>query len=143
MEKEVEKTSSEILSCIICLTSPATDPVVTQCGHIFCWECIKNWVNKCNKMFCPTCKNGIDIEKVISLYSGSSKSTDKPKNQRIEAKANPNRPGFFSTIYNTFIGNNSGGEEVIQYTQNEIKANQMALGLFFFIVFIIILIIYG
>lgn len=33
-------TSSSNWDCSICLDG-ATDPVVTQCGHLFCWECIR------------------------------------------------------------------------------------------------------
>ena len=29
-----------LFQCTICLESPV-DPVVTMCGHIFCWECIR------------------------------------------------------------------------------------------------------
>ena len=32
------------MECIICLAYP-TDPIVTQCGHIYCWNCIKQWLS--------------------------------------------------------------------------------------------------
>ena len=35
-EKEIKKTSFE---CNICLET-ANTPIVTQCGHLYCWECI-------------------------------------------------------------------------------------------------------
>lgn len=36
MEKEKDKN---VYECSICLEN-AKSPVVTRCGHIFCWPCI-------------------------------------------------------------------------------------------------------
>lgn len=33
-------SKNDKFSCGICFDSP-TDPVVTQCGHLFCWNCLK------------------------------------------------------------------------------------------------------
>ena len=44
--------------CSICLES-ANEPVVTKCGHIFCWPCLKKWLSKKITLECPVCRNGI------------------------------------------------------------------------------------
>lgn len=31
--------ANESFTCNICFDTP-TDPVLTQCGHMFCWSCI-------------------------------------------------------------------------------------------------------
>ena len=72
--------------CPICLNN-ARLPIVTKCGHIFCWECIKGWVNTKGKLECPICKNGIKLEEVIKLYSGDNQVKkgevdDRPQQER-------------------------------------------------------------
>ena len=52
------------LECIICLSSPKL-PVATQCGHIFCWHCLRNWLDTQRQLICPVCKNGIEINFII------------------------------------------------------------------------------
>ena len=81
--------------CPICLNN-AHLPVVTNCGHVFCWDCIKNWVNIKGKMECPSCKSGINLDKVIKLYSGNNEvikgeKDDRPKQKRAQVQyTNPN-----------------------------------------------------
>lgn len=48
-------TSSDGPHCPICLCS-WTSPVSTMCGHIFCKDCIAQWVRVTKK--CPVCKAG-------------------------------------------------------------------------------------
>mmetsp|Transcript_9400 Transcript_9400/g.20015 ORF Transcript_9400/g.20015 Transcript_9400/m.20015 type:complete len:470 (-) Transcript_9400:62-1471(-) len=31
-------------TCAICLDSVSNEPVVTRCGHLFCWECLYTWL---------------------------------------------------------------------------------------------------
>ncbi|CAA6659349.1 unnamed protein product [Spirodela intermedia] len=41
----------------------AKDPVVTDCGHLFCWPCLYQWIRRnssCRE--CPVCKSPVDIE---------------------------------------------------------------------------------
>ena len=54
--------------CNICLES-SRDPVVTMCGHLFCWSCLYKWLNSsCTGLQqCPVCKARIE-EKIIPLY---------------------------------------------------------------------------
>lgn len=118
-------TKNNILECLICLSS-AEDPIVTQCGHIFCWGCIKNWIQTSNQMFCPICKNGINLDKVIPLYENTTnKHQDKPKVGKIHAE-NRNKPGFIKTIFNAFLYA-SENDDIVQYSDNEVKANRIAL----------------
>lgn len=150
MEKDIQPEnnqekpdSSKLLECVICFSSPAEDPVVTQCGHIFCWICLKKWVNNSDKMFCPICKNGINMDRVISLYANSTnKHHDKPKAEREAPVTNRNRPGFIRTIYNslTYSGED---ENVIPLTANEVKANRIAFLMVILLIVIFALIFYS
>ncbi|KAH8968917.1 hypothetical protein BDL97_02G008300, partial [Sphagnum fallax] len=54
--------------CNICLEL-AQDPVVTLCGHLFCWPCLYQWLQMhsiCQE--CPVCKASVEEERVIPLY---------------------------------------------------------------------------
>lgn len=125
----MESSANKMLECIICMENPAVDPVVTQCGHIFCWPCIKQWVESSNKMFCPTCKNGINLAKVVSLHGNSSgKFNDKPRAEREAPEVNANRPGFFSSLYQSFVYSTQNSESNNRpINENDVKTNQLAL----------------
>ncbi|KAI5083698.1 hypothetical protein GOP47_0003441 [Adiantum capillus-veneris] len=41
-------------TCSICLSGPDS-PVVTCCGHLFCWACIYRWLNIHSHSSSPTC----------------------------------------------------------------------------------------
>lgn len=60
--------------CNICF-DPAQDPVVTTCGHLFCWRCLYLWFQQQPNHQCPVCKAKIEKENVIPVYSrGGSRS---------------------------------------------------------------------
>ena len=43
----------------------ASEPVVTLCGHLYCWPCLYRWLqvqNHCRT--CPVCKAGVEKDKV-------------------------------------------------------------------------------
>lgn len=50
--------------CTLCL-EPYKDPSVTTCGHVFCWECVMDWVKE--KAECPLCRQSISAQKVLPL----------------------------------------------------------------------------
>lgn len=95
-------SSSSPFECKICLEQ-ASKPIVTPCGHLYCWACLYKWLNlhpDCPS--CPTCKSVVDKKKLIPLYTGED---DKPstsdhqhqqhnKQQEVggEEEAIPERP---------------------------------------------------
>ncbi|CAI9089410.1 OLC1v1023979C1 [Oldenlandia corymbosa var. corymbosa] len=71
-----EDKSSSGLDCNICLDL-VRDPVVTFCGHLYCWPCIYKWLHfqsepseefKHHQPQCPVCKAELSEESVIPLY---------------------------------------------------------------------------
>lgn len=52
--------------CSICL-DPVKNPVITQCGHLYCWSCLYRWMNTQHST-CPVCKAGVSKENVIPLF---------------------------------------------------------------------------
>jgi len=97
MEDSKSNTNKPNLECFICLSQPI-NPVATQCGHIFCWKCIKSWLNSKDKLACPVCKNGIEMDKIIKLFVPNAEfdndANDIPKQERIDPQINRNRPSF-------------------------------------------------
>ena len=70
--------------CSICLDS-YKNPRRTQCGHIFCYECIWEWKNEENyygekKETCPLCRNKIGLLTRVNM---------KIKNKKITKKKEP------------------------------------------------------
>ncbi|CAD8213087.1 unnamed protein product [Paramecium octaurelia] len=75
--------------CKICLDL-ATEPVITPCGHLYCWQCIYTWAQKKNPLLCPYCSNVFELDKVTTIFTGDSQESKKseipkrPTNPRQE-----------------------------------------------------------
>lgn len=68
--------------CNICLDF-ANDPVVTLCGHLYCWPCIYKWFHIQSASLssdefpqCPVCKAEVSHTTVIPLYGRGQSNTN-------------------------------------------------------------------
>ncbi|GAB2214940.1 hypothetical protein Droror1_Dr00019309 [Drosera rotundifolia] len=86
--------------CSICLGS-VNDPVVTFCGHLFCWPCIYEWIKvqtlssekSKNHPQCPVCKSNVSEKTLIPLYGGGlTKNVPKCMNHRLSIPERPASP---------------------------------------------------
>ncbi|KAL6999500.1 RING-type E3 ubiquitin transferase [Sarracenia purpurea var. burkii] len=81
--------------CNICLES-AHDPVVTLCGHLYCWPCIFKWLHVQNPAFespnCPVCKSKISRSSLVPLYGRGSASSESDSKKPQREFAVPHRP---------------------------------------------------
>ena len=63
------------------------DPVVTFCGHLFCWACIYKWTNSSNTSRqrvdqydkdespkCPVCKSDVSEDTIVPIYGRGQKT---------------------------------------------------------------------
>lgn len=77
--------------CNICFDL-AQDPVITLCGHLYCWPCLYRWLQvHSHSHECPVCKALVEEEKVIPLY-GRGKTPVDPRSKPIPGVEIPNRP---------------------------------------------------
>lgn len=59
--------------CNICLDS-AKEPVLTCCGHLFCWPCFYQVEQvQSNLRECPVCKGEVSDSNITPIYSSGSK----------------------------------------------------------------------
>lgn len=77
---------------VICLAQLASEPVVTLCGHLYCWPCLYRWLqvqNNCRT--CPVCKAGVDRDKVIPIYGRGGNDDPRTKTKDLDVEV-PSRP---------------------------------------------------
>ena len=77
--------------CNICFEL-AQDPIVTLCGHLFCWPCLYRWLHHhSHSQECPVCKAIVEEEKLVPLYGRGKTQTD-PRSKSYPGIGIPNRP---------------------------------------------------
>ncbi|GLT29714.1 hypothetical protein SLA2020_045600 [Shorea laevis] len=86
--------------CNICLDS-VQDPVVTLCGHLYCWPCMYKWlhfrsmssgIQDQKQQHCPVCKAEVSQASLIPLYGpGLNTKHSKSKAPHL-GKVIPKRP---------------------------------------------------
>ncbi|KAL5211811.1 hypothetical protein ABZP36_022658 [Zizania latifolia] len=106
-EEPAKRVSSDVpaaaggacFDCNICLDF-ATEPVVTLCGHLYCWPCIYEWLRRDDgadasngatssaRRSCPVCKAAVSPDTLVPLYGRGGGSSKKPP----RGSAIPRRP---------------------------------------------------
>ncbi|KAL2327668.1 hypothetical protein Fmac_021095 [Flemingia macrophylla] len=97
-EPTISTSKNDCFDCNICLES-AHDPVVTLCGHLYCWPCIYKWldvqsssVEPDQQQTCPVCKAEICQTSLVPLY-GHGKSNSESKDKKLQMSGGiPHRP---------------------------------------------------
>ncbi|XP_073125015.1 E3 ubiquitin-protein ligase RMA1H1-like [Henckelia pumila] len=80
-----ETNTSRDFDCNICLDL-VQDPVVTFCGHLYCWPCLYRWINSRDENGdrkqpeCPVCKAEVSQRTLIPLY-GRGQTSDSSQNE--------------------------------------------------------------
>ncbi|XP_022766829.1 uncharacterized protein LOC111311586 isoform X2 [Durio zibethinus] len=77
VEKGVSNDGS-FFGCNICLDL-AREPVVTCCGHLFCWSCLYRWLHVySDAKECPVCKGEVTVKTLTPIY-GRGNITHEPE----------------------------------------------------------------
>lgn len=84
--------------CRIC-NKLAARPVITLCGHMFCWDCIDRVLTQDNSSSCPVCRSGVSKETLTPIYiteeaKSEANSNPRPQATREPARSNPNYSRF-------------------------------------------------
>jgi len=92
-KEETNNSSDATFECNICFDS-AKEPVITMCGHLFCWPCIYKWLELHENQVCPICKAAITRDKLIPLYGRGTENPQDPRNKPAPGSTDniPNRP---------------------------------------------------
>lgn len=81
-EKDFETIKSNF-SCAICL-SITEEPCMTPCGHLFCYDCLMQWINLNHNSICPKCRNEFTQDSIVHIANGYS--TKHKKNIKYKKK---------------------------------------------------------
>lgn len=79
-EEPAERGKSvAMFECNICFEM-ASEPVVTSCGHLFCWPCLYQWlhVHSTHKE-CPVCKGEVTEGNITPIYGRGNSTSDAEK----------------------------------------------------------------
>ncbi|RPB12061.1 hypothetical protein P167DRAFT_536191 [Morchella conica CCBAS932] len=55
------KKLQKSLTCVICLEM-LFEPYTLQCGHVFCYTCVLDWLGQAHKMTCPECRSVVKVQ---------------------------------------------------------------------------------
>mmetsp|Transcript_27442 Transcript_27442/g.78979 ORF Transcript_27442/g.78979 Transcript_27442/m.78979 type:complete len:147 (+) Transcript_27442:38-478(+) len=92
---------SSKFECAICFEE-ATEPVVTRCGHLYCWACLHDWLVD-GKEECPVCKAGVTVDSLIPIYGTAGGNQQDPRLRGI-----PQRPTAERTPNSHSVANSGG-----------------------------------
>jgi len=102
---------NQTFECNICL-DVAENPVITYCGHLYCWPCIFQWIKDQSERPCPVCKSLVSKDKIIPLYGRGKEQKDprtqteipsRPTGQRTEAPQTPHGHMHWNYNYPPFM----------------------------------------
>lgn len=123
----------DVFECNICLDS-AQEPVVTFCGHLYCWPCVYKWLECSAEPACPVCKGPISPKRLIPVYGrgkphfdprvtlGGAVPADVPQARQIPSRPHSRRPDAQRR------GGGVGGGSVATMPQHDAFAGLPALG---------------
>ncbi|KAL3636871.1 hypothetical protein CASFOL_019170 [Castilleja foliolosa] len=103
LSASVPENLNGCFDCNICLDS-CNEPVVTLCGHLYCWSCIYKWLHIQNTSLdsderpkCPVCKAYISTSSIVPLY-GRGRTPPEPEPKKPQDLTNiPPRPPALRT----------------------------------------------
>ncbi|KAL2320868.1 hypothetical protein Fmac_029837 [Flemingia macrophylla] len=89
---DVEKgggNDGDFFDCNICLDL-AREPVVTCCGHLFCWPCLYRWLHlHSDAKECPVCKGEVTVKSVTPIYGRGNNARGPEEDSAIKIPPRP------------------------------------------------------
>lgn len=96
-EKDIDQKnkSAANFECNICFDM-SKEPVVTSCGHLFCWSCLYQWLHvHSDHKECPVCKGEVTEANIVPIYGRGSSGLDMEKKETFNTESElkiPPRP---------------------------------------------------
>jgi hypothetical protein len=117
--------------CLLC-GKPFQSPVISRCGHMFCWSCISTHLE--SNSSCPICSEHVEKSNLIPIYGQAKQSAcddrpPPPKAPRVEAPQE-NR-GAWNWTFQFFVLPFGGGIHIQR------RGNRMISFLFLFLILIV------
>ncbi|KAL1518857.1 hypothetical protein AB1Y20_003134 [Prymnesium parvum] len=115
--------------CNICLDM-AYDPVVTVCGHLYCWPCIYKWLRQHEeRQLCPVCKAFISKDKVIPIYGRGRPQVDPRKrsvSMPVPMENVPERPAAQRSApqQHTHVHSRAGSRRVAEQVEENMLSDR-------------------
>ncbi|KAF6141840.1 hypothetical protein GIB67_003211 [Kingdonia uniflora] len=142
-----KKGKASFFDCYICFEM-AKDPVLTSCGHMFCWPCLYQWIHVYStNNECPVCKGEVKDTNITPIYGRGSDGEvgveeekvgvtrpkveipSRPKAQRVESlrqSIHRAESSFsFEEILRRFISRNESNGEPGQGPRNLHRASRI------------------
>jgi SNF2 family DNA or RNA helicase len=110
----IKKKSENI--CPICLddiwaTECESDVAITKCGHLFCYDCINEYISDCKIIKCPTCNTDI-TKNDIHTYKDET---------NVQIKLDDNCSRLVNKLKSTKLGN------IVYYLQNKLQVGDKVI----------------
>lgn len=82
-------TDGSFFDCNICLDL-AREPVVTCCGHLFCWPCLYRWIHvHSDAKECPVCKGEVTFKNVTPIYGRGKHMIEPDEDSSLKIPVRP------------------------------------------------------
>ena len=133
-EAEAEADYDHRFACNICLEQ-VSEPVVTRCGHLYCWPCLYHWlqpgmtgeerdsisgrmhshsqmhhsVDRSRRM-CPVCKSDCSVLTIVPIYVREANTNNTNKGEDKTRKGNETHAGDEDDA-NTIANENENDQE--------------------------------
>ncbi|XP_052179165.1 E3 ubiquitin-protein ligase RMA1H1-like [Diospyros lotus] len=117
-----ENNPSDGFECNICLDF-VQDPVVTLCGHLYCWPCIYKWIRfqsvsaenpDHQQPQCPVCKTEVSQRTLVPLYGrGQTAKSHEGKATHLGIVV-PRRPSLACSLQTPTISTATNSQSVQQ-----------------------------
>ncbi|KAL3841192.1 hypothetical protein ACJIZ3_025783 [Penstemon smallii] len=68
----------------------AKDPVLTCCGHLYCWPCLYRWLHlHSDAKECPVCKGEVTVKNVTPIYGRTNTTRDTEVDSSLKIPIRP------------------------------------------------------